>query len=586
MEERLKALELLVFNQQTRIDYLEKQNKLYTKDIETFLNEQITLAQSQRGSRGTDMITLMKYVSTTIAGSVTKLQQEVTDILDSYIQKNHQVIVELPKHQNQGQGHNQNNEEITNMKESILHLEKQLVVEVSKMQTTKQTDFSPLTKLQATVDQLVRDIQNLKKLDSKAFIDSCITTASSNLRKEFISQTEVKASKESVIKCKEDIRRLEKLIYKTPIEESPTFYQEYENSSKESFCAWFEQEKQNLEEFTKRKEKELQHSLNVSLETIQKVNRQLPESVLDKYVLKFTALRDELYTIVQGNETLFSETMEEINRKLTSESKQLSELQLSQMRLQKYLEKNPIVQPEPQKEIVKKPQESINTYSILTKCFYTALFGKNTDTLGIFEPIPGWDYICFTDSDIESPVWKCIKIDPVFQKPVLNAKYVKWMSHEFVGDYDVAVWLDGYISPNPLYNNLFESWITDMYRNNIQIGHRKHAERNCIWDECDAVLKSKRDTKDHVDSVRSRLRSAKMPKGWGLFDTNIVIKFQKSKEVEDLGKEIFALLEKDSYRDQLAIPYVYYLNNYNNFKEYSLLEACLKTGIHVRNISG
>ena len=611
MEDRLKALELLVFNQQTRIQFLENQNTLFNTDINTFLNEQINIAQGQRGTRGTDMITLMKYVTTTIATAVTKLQQSVTDILDVYIQNNHQSIISLPlQHQQHQQHQPQNIHELEEIKEGMKILEKQIVVEITKLQNTKPTDYSPLTKLQTIVDQIIRDVNGLKKIDSKAFLDSTLSTLSSNLRKEFIEQTALRATKESVVRCSDDIKRLEGLVmglqtflYKTSqptttidTTEIQTVYKAYEDSSKETFYAWFEQQKQTMDEYTKRKDKELQHSMNISIQTIEKVNRTLPETILDNYITKYTALRNELYSTIQSNETLNTEIITEINNKLTSEARQLSELQLSQVRLQKYVEDNPIriiqqqqsqyqpqLQPkEPTKSKHSRSKDVSNVYTTLTKCFYTALFGPNTDTLGIFEPIPGWDYICFTDSDIESPVWKCIKVERNFTNPVLDAKYVKWMSHDFVEDYDVVIWLDAYISPNPLQDKLFESWVMDMYNNNIQIGHRRHGERNCIWDECDAVIKSKRDTKEHVELVRNRLKKASMPKGWGLFDTNIVIKFHKDNYVKDISQKIFGILEQDSYRDQLTIPYIYYLNNYTSYKEYSLLEACLKTGIHIR----
>lgn len=611
MEDRLKALELLVLNQQTRIQFLENQNALFNKDINTFLNEQITLAQGQRGTRGTDMITIMKFVTATLATTVTKLQQSVTDTLDSYIQNNHESIISLPL---QSQPlHPQNMHELEEIKERMKILEKQIVVEITKLQNTKPSEFSPLTKLQNTVDQIIRDVNGLKKIDSKAFLDLTLSTVSSNLRKEFIEQTSLRATKESVVRCSDDIKRLEGLVmalqtflYKSsqpPIAidttEVQSFFKAYEESSKETFYAWFEEQKQNMDEYTKRKDKEVQHSMNVSIQTIEKVNRNLPESVLDSYVSKFTVLRNELYSTVQFNEKLNSEIIIEINNKLTSEARQLSELQLSQVRLQKYVEDNPIriiqqpTQEQPIQQQLHKPiqqglkskSKSNNTtsiYTTLTKCFYTALFGPKTDTFGDFVPIPGWDYICFTDLDIESKVWKCIKVDRAFENPVLDAKYVKWMSHEFVEDYDLVIWLDAYISPNPLQEKLFESWITDMYNNNIQIGHRHHGERNCIWDECDAVIKTKRDTRERVDLVRTRLKKASMPKGWGLFDTNIVIKFHKHSQVKELGQKIFSILENDSYRDQLAIPQVYYTTKYTSYKEYSLLEACLKTGIHVR----
>ncbi len=228
-------------------------------------------------------------------------------------------------------------------------------------------------------------------------------------------------------------------------------------------------------------------------------------------------------------------------------------------------------------------------YSGLTKCFYTAIIvapGQKCDTLGSITPIPGWDYICFTNQETLSPNtvqgWKIIRVKYDGMKPALESKHYKWMSHTWLSDYDVTVWLDGYITPNAQKAATLEHWITKMKENNTMILHRPHAERDCIWDECEAVVRYQRDTSENVERVRRALAASAMPRHWGLFDTNIIIKFQKNLELQDICSNIYTLLQTESVRDQLAVTRVYYTRGFSAYGAKELLTAFIKSGNHVR----
>lgn len=232
-------------------------------------------------------------------------------------------------------------------------------------------------------------------------------------------------------------------------------------------------------------------------------------------------------------------------------------------------------------------QKKPSWYSGLTKCFYTAIFGtqgQTCDTLGPVTHIPGWDYICFTNQDTLSPTtgWKIIRVAYDGMNPILESKHYKWMSHTRLSDYDVTVWVDGYITPNPQKAATLEHWITTMKENNTTILHRPHQERDCIWDECEAVVKYQRDTSQNVERVRRALAASEMPKHWGLFDTNILIKFQKNLELQDICSTIYTLLETSSVRDQLAVTRVYYTRGFSAYGAKDLLTAFNKSGNHVR----
>jgi hypothetical protein len=226
-------------------------------------------------------------------------------------------------------------------------------------------------------------------------------------------------------------------------------------------------------------------------------------------------------------------------------------------------------------------------YNSLTKCFYTAIFGigdQPVDTLApIQNKIAGWDYICFTNLNLPAQKgWQIVKIQIDEINPVLQAKRVKWLSHEYLLDYDVVVWMDGYIAPNPMFSEVLKQWVLEMQEKNIHILHRPHEVRNCVYEECEAVVVNKRDTRENVSKVLTQLKELRFPKNWGLFDTNILFKFHKDKSVQEISEAVFKQMQSTSYRDQLAVPLVYYTNGFKDFQNQTLLRAFEKSGNHVR----
>jgi hypothetical protein len=116
----------------------------------------------------------------------------------------------------------------------------------------------------------------------------------------------------------------------------------------------------------------------------------------------------------------------------------------------------------------------------------------------------------------------------------------------------------------------------------IQILHKTHPDRKCVWEECSAVVASKRDTEQHVSSARSFLQSIRMPKEWGLFDTCVIVKMNKNIELQSHCESIYDQLCKTSNRDQLAVTPIYYKNGYTKYNSGQLMNAFEIVGKHVR----
>jgi hypothetical protein len=228
-------------------------------------------------------------------------------------------------------------------------------------------------------------------------------------------------------------------------------------------------------------------------------------------------------------------------------------------------------------------------YAGLTKCFYTAIFAKQglpSDKLAPVEnKIPGWRYICFTNVQMDPvPGWQIVRVwsSSAALEPRLEAKKYKWLSHQLLADFDIAVWVDAYIAPNPMYSELLKQWILEMIEQNKYIAHRPHEERDCVYQECEAVVEHKRESSLKVARARDLLEEAKVPEHAGLFDTNIVVRFHKEAVLQDISEKVYEYLKTVTYRDQLVVPLVYHKENFQEVGKYQLLRAFGKTGEHVR----
>ena len=219
------------------------------------------------------------------------------------------------------------------------------------------------------------------------------------------------------------------------------------------------------------------------------------------------------------------------------------------------------------------------------KCFVTAIIGapgQKVDSLAPVQRIPGWDYICFTNKPIhDSKGWTIVRLDLTTNQPALEAKRIKWRTIDHLPEYEIVVWVDGYIAPDPSVRQLLERWIVGMKETGHSMVFRPHDQRVCIWEECEAVIEAKRETPLNVEKVKTKLKQANMPTDWGLFDTNCMILFHRDTACRRVTEAVWNQLQTTSVRDQLALPLVLYEQKATAFKTETLMRAFAKTGQHV-----
>jgi len=588
--EQVAALEQRVQEQQAKIDTLEQTQTLFQQSLETYLNAQFQQAQGQRGSYGKDFSNTIKFLSAQLASTVSSLQaycvktvqeslplQKLQDFekrlskpcsattqvssdqlqaqiiaiqlqLQSQQQPTRQIVAPQPIQQTQ--------EEIELLKQHIHHLETNLLEEVQRAYRTvhKPGDYGgPLANLQTMVQLLNQEFQSFRGLDVKQFVETLIKTAHENLRTEFNTVLETRASHEQLQQFETTLKRIESFSKDVQtgfhrqtyqVQHTLDLYKHTEESLKQQY--------ENFQaQYTK--------MFSTSKQILAASERSIQEAVSNAY--------KSIDTIQVTAERRFRLTEDAIHTKLSKFNRLIEQIQ-----------SNPY-------SILKQDSQQ-DMYTTYTKCFYTALIGTKgqvLDTLATIIPIPGWDYICFTNQKIPNPAgWTLVQIDYTGQEPATEAKRYKWLSHLFLAEYDITVWVDAYIAPNVQRQELLKTWIISMLDKDTKILHKPHPVRNCVWEECDAVVQGKRETKARADRVRSALEKEKMPRGWGLFDTNILVKFNKDIQLQKQCEDIYTELSTLSNRDQLAVTRIYYKNKYNQFQIQKLDPVFDKLGVHVQ----
>lgn len=175
-------------------------------------------------------------------------------------------------------------------------------------------------------------------------------------------------------------------------------------------------------------------------------------------------------------------------------------------------------------------------------CF-SALFGNYEEVKEVKVISEGWQYILYTDQEIESKTWEIIKIEvPEDFTPQLFARSVKilgfvlweksiWIDHSFVIDTDLNIWWETY----------FKGGLTAP----------AHPLRNDVYAECLDCIIAQRGNKEQVQKQMAKYRELGIPQNGGLIQSGLLMR-ENTDEVIKLCQRWWQELLDHSIRDQIA----------------------------------
>lgn len=174
---------------------------------------------------------------------------------------------------------------------------------------------------------------------------------------------------------------------------------------------------------------------------------------------------------------------------------------------------------------------------------YTAIFGAYEDLKTPKLITPGWEYVCFTDQDFKSDVWKIINVEA--ENKQLQARYYKLKAWE---QWEHSIWIDGSFTIN---TNLNEWW--QKYHKGLFSAPR-HPLRNCIYQEGEHCIKINRGSKGIAEQLKEYSEQG-VPKNAGQITSGLIMR-TNTEAVRELCEKWWQELKTHSIRDQIAFSKV------------------------------
>ncbi|MGQ4876933.1 MAG: glycosyltransferase domain-containing protein [Promethearchaeia archaeon] len=165
-------------------------------------------------------------------------------------------------------------------------------------------------------------------------------------------------------------------------------------------------------------------------------------------------------------------------------------------------------------------------------------------------------YICFSDKKINVYPWEVIVVKRKFKNPRLENRMYKILSHRFLEDFDISIYIDANYTILDDLSKYVEDWLGP---NDIAL--QKHKKRNCIYKEMkQCITKLQSLTPSEKTIIRKQIenyRKEGFPENYGLTDNSFIIR-RHTEKIKELNELWWKQIITYSIRDQLSLMYVLY----------------------------
>lgn len=193
------------------------------------------------------------------------------------------------------------------------------------------------------------------------------------------------------------------------------------------------------------------------------------------------------------------------------------------------------------------------------KVVYTCITGSYDRLIEPKKVTLGFDYVCFTDNmDLTSTTWD---IRPLPEETnglsqVKKQRYVKINAHKVLPEYKLSIWVDGNVDITGDLNKFVNS--VEVSGTSVYVP--QHPQRNCTYEEADAVIKMRKDKAENVKPQMDRYKDEGFPSNYGLLQSNIMLRMHNEEDCIRLMETWSDELMNNSHRDQLSFNYAAWKN--------------------------
>lgn len=180
----------------------------------------------------------------------------------------------------------------------------------------------------------------------------------------------------------------------------------------------------------------------------------------------------------------------------------------------------------------------------------------NNNKITVFTAIDGWrdrllsqpdgNFLAYTSAFQECSPWEIRQLDCLFKDPVRNAKMIKVLNH-FYCETEYSLWIDA----NCQLLKSPEEFIPLLGDNDIMFA--KHKQDDCIYNEAEVVLHSRKIDQKTVERQMSRYKK-EIPNHSGMFAGGVILR-RNNARVRDFNSLWWAEITYGTARDQLSLPF-------------------------------
>jgi hypothetical protein len=182
---------------------------------------------------------------------------------------------------------------------------------------------------------------------------------------------------------------------------------------------------------------------------------------------------------------------------------------------------------------------------------YTALIGDYDTLKSVHTQSDRVRCVCFTDQDIKDDKgWEIIKIDRVEEDPTRENRRLKLNSH-LIFPNTPTIYIDSSMEPKADLLDFISKHRSEF--GDVDLLMTKHPTRNCIYEEINRCIETKKDKEALLIKQRIKYEAAGYPYYAGLYECNFIYR-KPTPTIRRFNELWWNELKNGSRRDQVSCP--------------------------------
>ncbi len=175
-----------------------------------------------------------------------------------------------------------------------------------------------------------------------------------------------------------------------------------------------------------------------------------------------------------------------------------------------------------------------------------------------------YKYVCFTDNERylsrkRVGPWQIYPLPKTEYDDVLNSRYPKMHPNGLFPEFKESIYVDANVCFKS--SMLFDMTDALSIREDVFLAIPPHRRRQCVYDELDFCLSTKRDTCERLLATKEFLESSGFPRNLGLTENNVIYRKHNDERCVAIMNHWWRMLLNYSHRDQLSLFYVLWKRN-------------------------